>query len=85
MRSVEDASALLEAGADKVAVNSAAVNSPALLSQMAAKFGSQCVVLAVDAKQTAAGGWTVLTRSGGHDTGRDVVEWAREGGWFECL
>ena len=81
VRSLEDASALLEAGADKVSLNSAAVAAPQLIAVLARKFGSQCVVLAIDGKQTGPGRWTVLTRSGANDTGRDVVQWAKEGGW----
>jgi len=77
VRSVDDARRLLAAGADKVSVNTAAVQRPALLSELAAEFGSQCVVLAIDARRTG-GGWEALTH-GGRTPGRpDAVEWARE-------
>ena len=106
IRSVEDAQAVLDAGADKVSVNSAAVGRPELIDELAAQFGSQCVVLAIDAKQrgSAAGGvlgrspakqatlpaslpatpptqlgWEVFVAGGRTPTGRDAVEWAREG------
>jgi cyclase len=78
IRSVADAQAVLDAGADKVAVNSAAVARPALIDELAAQFGAQCVVLAIDAKATA-GGWGVHVRGGRQLTDRDVLEWAREG------
>jgi len=77
VRSVEDASALLEAGADKVSLNTAAVSHPELLSEMARRFGSQCTVLALDA--AAAGqGWIVVVRSGRERTAADAVCWARQ-------
>ncbi|MGB2712270.1 MAG: imidazole glycerol phosphate synthase subunit HisF [Conexibacter sp.] len=81
IRTVADAQAVLDAGADKVSVNSAAVARPELIDELAAQFGSQCVVLAVDAKQRAAGepGWEVYVAGGRTPTGRDAVEWAREG------
>jgi cyclase len=80
IRSVEDAQAVLDAGADKVAVNSAAVKRPELLDELAEQFGVQCVVLAIDAKQRADGeGWEVFVAGGRTPTGRDAVEWAREG------
>ena len=80
VRTLDDASALLAAGADKVAVNSAAVSNPGLLTSLAHKFGAQCVVLAIDGKRNAAsGGYNVMTRSGALDTGLDVVKWAVEG------
>lgn len=75
---VEDAAALLEAGADKVAVNSAAVANPHLVSEMAALLGSQSVVLAVDARRSGEG-WEVVTHGGRFATGRDVLAWVREG------
>jgi cyclase len=74
VRSVADAEALLRAGADKVAVNTAAIARPTLLDELAAKLGSQAVVLAID----AAGG-EAYARAGGEPTGRSAVEWAREG------
>lgn len=80
IRSVADAQAVLDAGADKVAVNSAAVARPELIDELAEQFGVQCVVLAIDAKQRADGsGWEVYVAGGRTPTGRDVVEWAREG------
>ncbi len=78
IRGVAHALALLGAGADKVAVNSAAVERPALLTEIADRVGAQCVVLAIDAARTASG-WEVVTRSGTHRTGRDAVAWARAG------
>jgi cyclase len=78
VRSVEDAEALLRAGADKVAVNTAAVHDPALLDRLARRFGSQAVVLAVDARGVRDG-WEVYVRGGRTPTGRDAVEWVREG------
>lgn len=79
VRRVEDATVLLAAGADKVAVNTAAVNEPALLSRLAQRFGRQCVVLAVDARRRANGGWEVVTHGGRTPTGLDAVEWIVEG------
>ncbi len=78
VREVRDAERLLEAGADKVGVNSAASDDPALLERLAHTFGVQCVVLAIDAA-TTADGWRVFKRSGSEGTGRDAVEWAIEG------
>lgn len=75
---VTDAQAVLDAGADKVSVNSAAVARPELLGEMAEVFGAQCVVLAIDAKRRGAG-WEVFVAGGRTPTGRDAVEWAREG------
>ncbi len=77
--SVEDAQAVLDAGADKVSVNSAAVARPDLLGEMADVFGAQCVVLAIDAKRREGGGWEVFVAGGRTPTGLDAVEWAREG------
>jgi cyclase len=82
IRSVRDAQAVLDAGADKVSVNSAAVARPALIDELAARFGAQCVVLAIDAKQAAGNGspsWEVFVAGGRTPTGRDAVNWAREG------
>ena len=78
VRSVEDARRLLAAGADKVSVNTAAVNDPALLTGMARTFGTQCVVLAIDARRTRDG-WEVLVSGGRETTGLDALEWARQG------
>jgi cyclase len=79
IRSVGDAQGVLDAGADKVSVNSAAVARPELLDELADVFGVQCVVLAIDAKARAGGGWEVFVAGGRTPTGRDVLEWAREG------
>src|SRR5436190_5461691 len=80
IRSVEDAQAVLDAGADKVSVNSAAVARPELLDELAGGFGAQCVVLAIDAKARPHGeGWEVYVAGGRTPTGRDAVAWAREG------
>jgi imidazole glycerol-phosphate synthase subunit HisF len=79
IRSVADAQAVLDAGADKVAVNSAAVERAGLIDELAAEFGAQCVVLAIDAKARAGGGWGVHVRGGRTETERDAVAWAREG------
>jgi cyclase len=80
VRAVGDAQAVLDAGADKVAVNSAAVARPALVGEIAEVLGAQCVVLAIDAKRRAADdGWDVFVSGGRTATGRDVVTWAREG------
>jgi cyclase len=80
IRSVADAQAVLDAGADKVSVNSAAVRRPELLDELAEVFGAQCVVLAIDAKARPDGdGWEVFVAGGRTPTGRDAVEWAREG------
>ena len=76
VRKLEDAAALLEAGADKEAVNTAAVSRPELLSEMASAFGCQCTVLALDAAQ-AGNGWQVVVRSGRDRLELDVVEWAQ--------
>lgn len=78
VRDLESAGALLLAGADKISVNSAAVNSPELLDRLAAEFGAQCIVLAVDAREQAVGNWRVLTHSGGRDSGLDAVAWCVE-------
>lgn len=79
IRSREAAQAVLDAGADKVSVNSAAVRRPDLVGELAETFGAQCVVLAIDAKRTAAGGYEVFLNGGRLATGKDAVEWAREG------
>ncbi len=79
IRSVADAQAVLDAGADKVSVNSAAVARPELIDELAERFGAQCVVLAIDAKQSAAGSWEVFVAGGRTATGRDAVAWAGEG------
>ncbi len=77
VRDVEDAGRLLEAGADKVGVNTAAVADPDVLTRIAGRFGRQCAILALDAAGLPAGGWEVVTRSGTLRTGLDAVAWAR--------
>ena len=79
VRSVDDARALLRAGADKVALNTAAASNPALITEMALKLGSQCVVLSIEAKRVSPGKWTAYTDNGREHTGKDVVEWVRQG------
>ncbi|XOB97604.1 imidazole glycerol phosphate synthase subunit HisF [Deinococcota bacterium DY0809b] len=79
VRSLEDARALLLAGADKVSVNSAAVARPGLIRELADHFGSQAVVLAIDAKRVGPGRWEVYVAGGRQPTGLDAVAWAREG------
>src|SRR6187551_2541293 len=80
IRSAGDAQAVLDAGADKVSVNSAAVARPELIDEMANVFGAQCVVLAIDAKaRTVDDGWEVFVAGGRTPTGRDAIAWAREG------
>lgn len=77
--SVAAAQAVLDAGADKISINSAALSRPELLTELAEHFGAQCVVLAIDAKAVAGGGWEVYLAGGRVATGRDAVAWAREG------
>ena len=77
IRTVDDFKAILREGADKISVNSAAIMNPRLISDAAEKFGSQCVVVAIDAKKRADGsGWNVYKNGGRIDTGLDAVEWA---------
>jgi cyclase len=78
IRSVADATYLLRSGADKVAVNTAAVANPKLISDIARQFGSQCVVLSVEGKQVGADRWEAYTENGREKTGRDVVAWVKE-------
>lgn len=78
IRTVEDFRTLLREGADKISINSSAINTPKLISEAAAKFGSQCVVVAIDAKKRADGsGWNVYKNGGRIDVGLDAVEWAK--------
>jgi cyclase len=77
VRSVEDARNLLRAGAEKVSVNTAAIDRPALIAEMATEFGAQCVVVAIDARRRPGGGFEVFTHGGRTPTGLDAVEWAR--------
>lgn len=76
IRTVDDFKMILREGADKVAVNSAAIMNPNLISEAADKFGSQCVVVAIDAKRRADGGWNIFKNGGRIDMGIDAVEWA---------
>ena len=78
IRTTDDFKELLRAGADKISVNSAAVRNPDLINEAAQKFGSQCVVCAIDAKRRAEGGWEVYLNGGRLPTGIDAVEWAKE-------
>jgi cyclase len=78
VRREDDVRALLRAGADKVAVNSAAVREPELLERCAERFGTQCMVIAIDAKRRGGDGWEVFVDAGRTPTGRDAVEWAAE-------
>ena len=78
VRGLDDATRLLEAGADKVSVNTAAVRDPSLLDEMAKRFGSQCTVLAIDAKSDGNGRWVCMVRSGIDAIELDAVAWARE-------
>ena len=79
IRTLEDFQRLLRAGADKISVNSAAVKDPELIAKAAERFGSQCVVLAIDARKRPEGGYEVVVAGGRIPTGLDAVEWAREG------
>jgi cyclase len=78
VRSVEDVRKLLNAGADKVSINTAAVENPDLVSHASQRFGSQAIVVAIDARQSAPGRWEVFTHGGRRARGLDAVEWARE-------
>jgi cyclase len=77
VREVEDIRRLLLAGADKVSINSAAVQRPDFVREAAEKFGAQCIVVAIDAKRTGPGRWEVFTHGGRRETGLDAVDWAR--------
>ncbi len=77
VRTVEDVRRLLNAGADKVSFNSAAVANPQVIREASEKYGAQCIVVAIDAKKRAGGGWDVYTHGGRKNTGLDAVEWAR--------
>ena len=78
IKSVDDAARLLDAGADKITVNSAAVADPSLIDRIAARYGSQFIVLAVDAKRDGTGTWRVTTHAGSRLTDRELFEWARQ-------
>ncbi len=79
IRSSADVRRLLQAGADKVSLNTASLLNPDILNETASRFGSQCMVLAIDARRNVRGGWTVYTHGGRNPTVRDAVDWAREG------
>ncbi len=79
IRTLEDFQRLLRAGADKISVNSAAVKDPSLISAAAERFGSQCVVLAIDARRRPEGGYEVVVAGGRIPTGLDAIEWAKKG------
>lgn len=76
--SLEDISALLYAGCDKVSLNSAAIKNPALINEGAKKFGSQCIVVAIDAKKSPSGSWNVYLNGGRIDSGKNLFEWIKE-------
>ena len=78
IRSTEDFKILLREGADKISINSAAILNPNLITEAAMKFGSQCVVVAIDAKRRSNGGWNIYRSGGRIDTGIDAVEWAKD-------
>lgn len=78
VRVVADVRRLLNAGADKVSINSSAISNPDLVFEASQKFGSQCIVVAIDAKRSANGGWEVYTHGGRKATGLDAVDWARK-------
>jgi cyclase len=77
VRTIDDIRKLLLAGADKVSINTAAVATPEFVRQAAEKFGSQCIVVAIDVKQTGPGKWDIFTHGGRNATGLDAVEWAQ--------
>lgn len=79
IRAIEDVHNLLRAGADKIAINTAAVRRPGLISEVARRFGSQCVVLSIEAKRQSDGKWEAYIDNGREKTGLDVIEWARQG------
>lgn len=78
LRTLEDIRAMLNAGADKVSLNTSAITNPDLVSQASAKFGNQCIVVAIDAKRDGVGKWKVYTHGGRNKTELDAVEWAKE-------
>jgi len=78
IKSVEDMHRLLSAGADKISINTAAVNDPSLITQGAKRFGSQCIIIAVDARKTEEDRWEVVTYGGRKSTGLDAIEWVKK-------
>ena len=79
LRSVDDVRAMLRAGADKVAINTAAIRRPELITEIAQRFGAQCMVLGIEAKRSGVGRWEAFTDNGREPTGVDVVEWCQRG------
>ena len=79
IRSLDDVSQMMHSGADKVAINTAAIARPELVTEVARRYGSQCMVLGIEAKRVAPGRWEAYTDNGRERTGFDVVEWARRG------
>ena len=79
IRSVEDAKHILRSGADKVAINTAAINNPDLIHQVSKRFGSQCMILSIEAQNVGPGKWEAYTDNGREKTGKDVLEWAQQG------
>lgn len=79
LRSLDDVSRMLNSGADKIAINTAAIARPALVTEVARRYGSQCMVLGVEAKRVAPGRWEAYTENGRERTGRDVIDWVRQG------
>ena len=78
LSNLEDIRNMLNAGADKVSLNTSAVNNPQLISEASQKFGNQCIVVAIDAKRTSENTWTVFTHGGRTDSGKDLIEWAQQ-------
>jgi cyclase len=78
VRKVEDVRRLLNAGADKISINTSAVQNPQLVAEASGRYGAQCIVVAIDAKQVSPGHWSVFTHGGRNDTGMDAIGWARE-------
>ena len=84
IRSIDDVKFLLRCGAEKIAINTAATKRPELIREVSRKFGSQCMVLSIEAKKTKDGNWEVYTENGRQKTGKDVLEWAKEGESYEA-
>ena len=78
VRTVEDVRRLLNAGADKVSINTSAVTNPQLVADASSRYGSQCIVVAIDAKQVSPGRWEIFTHGGRNATGLEVIEWAKK-------
>jgi cyclase len=79
VRTLSDVEQLLRSGADKIAINTAAIRRPEFISEVSSRFGSQCMVLSIEAKRRPEGGWEAYTDNGREHTGMDVIEWARKG------